>query len=178
MRSFAQSISAAVYPRPIFPIPSTGNDFPEFDPVLNAEWRRRVKDEPLLAPGLYHPGLDPDERLLVKLYQSLNAPLAILSSYSTKKTTRHKYYGVIRDISNPCISILLAKIGFWNTTTWTKPVLMRDVIPRRIDRKDFSCLRVEDLLKKLPHQLVEYWRSFALDMLQRSSAKVVVVMGI
>jgi hypothetical protein len=178
MRSFAQFISAAVYPRPIFPMQSTGGDeFPDFDPVLDAEWRRRVRDEPPLTPGSHHPGLDPDKRLLVKPYQTLDAPLAILSSCSTKKTTRHKYYGVIRDISNPCISILLAKISFWDTTTQTKPVLMLDMFPRRIDRKDFSCERAEDLMKKLPRQLVEYWKYFTLDMLQRSSAKVVVVMG-
>jgi hypothetical protein len=162
----------------MFPVQSTGDDdFPDFDPVLDAERRRRVRDEPPLTPGSHHPGLDTDKRLLVKPYQTLDAPLAILASYSTKTTTRHKYWGVMRDISNPSISILLAKIGFWDTTTRKKPVLMMDIFPRRINRKYFSSDRAEDLMKKLPRQLVGYWKSFAMDMLQRSSAKVVVVLG-
>jgi hypothetical protein len=79
-----------------------------------------------------------DEASLCKPWQTLNTPLLVLSSYLTKRSTVHPRYSTNRDISNPCVGLLLAKLSFHSAGPGPKPVCLIDVFPRRLSRKDFS----------------------------------------
>jgi hypothetical protein len=120
-----------------------------------------------------------DEASLCKPWQTPNTPLLVLSSYPTKHSTVHPRYSTNHDISNPCVGLLLAKLSFHSAGPGPKPVCLIDVFPRRLSRKDFSQeqLGSEKLFQMLPPRLVQYWDTIAMDMVDRSSAKVVVVMG-
>jgi hypothetical protein len=176
MQTFSRSLEQT-YPPPVSPVPSSGDGFPQFDPELDQEWEKHVANEPFLAPGSYPDGLDLDKGLLVKPWATLNSPLFVLSSYPTKASTVLPHNSRIPDVSNPCISWLLGKLGFWDTTTRTKPVLLVNLFPRRMDCSDFGddMPDTTKLFQWFPTVLVRYWESIAMDTSRRCSTKVALI---
>jgi hypothetical protein len=144
-------------------------------------WQRCIEEEPVLPDGAYPDALDMDTGNLVKFWQSFDAPVTVLLTYPTKKTTKHPHYGCIRDITNESIAMMLRKLGYYDTSPpiRDKPILLINLFPRRIDRTEFDPpkMTAEVLFKQLPQELVQYWRMVAFEMLGRSRSKIFILFG-
>ena len=159
--SAIQSYLAMCSP-PTFPVQNPDMP-PDVNPELDIYWAKCVREEPKLIPGTYHEGLDMDPRLIVKPWETMQSAVVALSSYPTIQTTVHLHNGIIRDVSNPSTAAFLAKLGYYNSGTRSKPMLFLDLFPRRLDRRVFTTTDSEELFKKLPQNLVGYWSSVALN---------------
>jgi hypothetical protein len=134
MRGFIETISAETYPQPTpFPMPNNKGDWADYGTDLDTLWKTLVANEPKLAPGEEVDGYDPDQKFLVKPWETMHAPVAVLS-VCPSATTLHEHYGSIRDISNESTARLLLKLGHYFPGMQSKPLFMADLFPRRLNR--------------------------------------------
>jgi hypothetical protein len=111
MREFMETISAETYPQPTpFPMPNNKGDWADYGTDLDTLWKTLVANEPKLAPGEEVEGFDPDQKLLVKPWETAHAPVAVLTTCSPAMTL-HEHYGSVRDVSNEGTARLLLKLG-------------------------------------------------------------------
>jgi hypothetical protein len=77
-------------------------------------------------------------------------------------------------------------MGFFDIDTRTKRIFILDQFPRRLNRDNFRTAsqsksnnspRAADIFQQLPQELVKYWERVALELLDQSSAKFVLLIG-
>jgi hypothetical protein len=142
-------------------------DWPEYGNALDDIWKKSVMGEAsFMSQEGECPKLRRDPALLCKPYSSLNAVIAVLGSYPTLLTTSQARFGIVRDMSNPCMFTLFHKLGFEEANIQRNTVMIIDVFPRRLNRGDFASTpsRASSLFKKLPKDLVSYWETQALNL--------------
>jgi hypothetical protein len=178
MREFMETISAETYPQPTpFPMRNNKGDWADYGTDLDTLWKTLVANEPKLAPGEEVEGFDPDQKLLVKPWETAHAPVAVLTTCSPAMTL-HEHYGSVRDVNNESTARLLLKLGHYFPGMQSKPLFMAHLFPRRIhELKSGSLSDPLKSLRRCPRKLVDYWTSQIFDMWLRSSAKVAIIMG-
>jgi hypothetical protein len=136
MKAFADLVAAQQYPEPTL----WANHIPQQNTTFHDQWQAYLANEPVPKPGTYR-------------------------SYPTLETTLHKYNSSIRDITNPSMTHLCRKTGFFDIDKHTKPIFMLDLFPRRLDRDAFTAASLikkrslpiaSNIFYKLPRELVNY----------------------
>ncbi|KAH7075226.1 hypothetical protein FB567DRAFT_186270 [Paraphoma chrysanthemicola] len=132
--------------------------------------------EPQITEADISPGRGTERSHLVKPFGSFRDPLAVFSSYPTRKGNGifSEDYGVVNDMSNGRMFDLYAKLGFHRVDMRIQGMLHIDMFPRRFNRLQATG---GDIWPKYPKDLRDYWENMALEMLNRSRALVVLVVG-
>ncbi|KAI4655622.1 hypothetical protein J4E93_000336 [Alternaria ventricosa] len=178
LRSIKEHMQTAppLYIPEIVESPST---WPSTNVVVDALWAEVTRDEcrvPL--PSTPTTGLDMRPDYLVKPFGSPEDPLMVISSYPTSDPTSslHMSYSTVNDMSNQSIAVLLIKLGYNVANVRTTGVFMVDFFPRRLDRKRLTG-NSEKPLDSVPSQLRHYWQTHAFICLDKSTARVLLVVG-
>ena len=175
IKTHVQNASPLYIPE-ILESPST---WPATNAIVDALWAEASRDECRIPlPSTPTIGLDMRPDYLVKPFGSPEDPLMVMSSYPTYDPTSslHMAYSTLNDMSNQSIAMLLIKLGYNVANVRTTGVFMVDVFARRLDRKLMTGLS-EKVLDSVPSQLRHYWQTFAFICLDKSTARVLLLMG-
>jgi len=156
--------------------PST---WPATNAIVDALWTEASRDECRVAlPSVPTTGLDMRPDYLVKPFGSPEDPLMVMTSYPTSdpSSSLHMAYGTINDMSQRSMAMLLIKLGYNVANVRTTGVFMVDFFARRLDRK-LMVGNSEKVLASIPSQLRHYWQTFAFICLDKSTARVLLLVG-
>lgn len=128
--------------------------------------------------------LNMSDDALVKPQGDFTSLIAVLIPYPTAaehSTVQHKY-GIIHDVSNPCILDILGRLHLVapHETTEQHSTFMLDAFPRRIDRLDYKAAGASAWIRSravVPKTHKTYWEGVLWDAYRQLDARFVFLVG-